>query len=111
MSDLENDRMEELAWFRFYKKKIASLLACNEDWGEIDDAIIELIDERSRMQKTIGELRGKLSAITAALEEALDEWEYSSQYKGDYLQEKHHDLDAIREMREKFIQKKDQSDA
>ena len=63
MSNLENDRLEAYAWFRLCKKRLASLLACNEDWDEIDDALSELIDERVRMQKTIGELRGKLSAL------------------------------------------------
>lgn len=38
--------------------------------------------------------------LRADLKEALDEWGYSSGYKGKYLQEKHNDLERIREIRE-----------
>jgi hypothetical protein len=39
------------------------------------------------------------SFIKAVLCEALDEWEYASQYKGKYLQIKHGDLERIEEIR------------
>lgn len=63
MSNLETDQLEEFMWSMLYKKRMALLLSCNEDWDEIDDAVTELIDERARIQKTIGELRGKLSSL------------------------------------------------
>lgn len=44
--------------------------------------------------------------ILKDLSEALDEWEYSSLYKGDYLRKKHGDLERIREIREKYGIKK-----
>jgi hypothetical protein len=37
--------------------------------------------------------------LRKALDEALDEWAYASQYKGDYLAAKHRDAERIAEFR------------
>lgn len=63
-----------------------------------------------RLHNEIEEIRTKLAAseqecerLMVDLKEALDEWGYSSGYKGEYLQEKHNDLEAIREIRERHF--------
>lgn len=41
----------------------------------------------------------KIGMLANALEEALDGWEESAQYKGEYLAKKHGDADRINELR------------
>jgi len=42
-----------------------------------------------------------------ALADALDEWEYCSSYKGEFLQQKHRDLEQIAAIRQRFGIKND----
>jgi hypothetical protein len=98
-----SNEFDQVKMLSVYNTGLASVLSCEADWDTIYEVVLRLVVERSQMQKTIGELRGKLSAMTPALEEALDEWEHNSQYKGAYLKEKRHDLKVINEMRAKFL--------
>ena len=45
-----------------------------------------------------------VAELQAALCEALDEWEYCSGYKGEYLQHKHRDKENIAEIRQKYLE-------
>ena len=45
------------------------------------------------------ELRDRLAKLEAALSEALDEWAYAAQYKGEHLAKKHGDTVRIAELR------------
>ena len=40
-----------------------------------------------------------VDALRAALEEALDGWEYAAQYKGEYFVKKHGDTEDIARLR------------
>lgn len=42
------------------------------------------------------------SSLLSWLCEALDEWEYASQYKGEYLAFKHRDKERIAELRQEL---------
>lgn len=59
------------------------------------------LEFRRRREELVGEpiadhdSRDRIDALEDALREALDGWEESSSYKGDYLREKHNDLEQI----------------
>jgi len=44
----------------------------------------------------------QLQQVEVIAEEALSEWDYASQYKGDYLRKKHGDVERIDELRAKL---------
>jgi len=44
----------------------------------------------------------RLQQAEGIAEEALSEWDYASQYKGDYLRKKHGDVERIDELRAKL---------
>lgn len=57
-------------------------------------------DRRKRAERERDELRERLVKLEAGLATACNEWEYASQYKGEFLAEKHGDAEDIAELRE-----------
>ena len=53
-----------------------------------------------QMNGDIDKLIIEIEQLEKMLIEALNEWQYSSKYKNDYLQSKHKDLERIAEIRE-----------
>lgn len=58
------------------------------------------VDRRKRVERERNELRERLAKLEAGLATACNEWEYASQYKGDFLAAKHGDAEGIAELRE-----------
>lgn len=85
---------------------------CEEERPELAKDLRRMVDP-NLAALGIKPIADELSRLTAAeqecerlradLKEALDEWGYSSGYKGEYLQEKHNDLELIREIRERHF--------
>ena len=53
----------------------------------------------ARLNACIKQLRRERDEMLKSLNEALDAWEYSASYKGEYLEEKHGDRERVSELR------------
>ena len=60
----------------------------------------ELIKEIELRDEEIKRLHIKNKMLVETLDEAITEYEYASQYKGEYLRKKHNDEEIAKELRE-----------
>ena len=72
------------------------------EWDEAADRIEQLWNA---LKSAMNIYNRRTKELEDALEDALDEWEYCSTYKGDYLQQKHRDLEQVADYR-KLLPKK-----
>jgi hypothetical protein len=60
-----------------------------------DDASYEHMTGEVLTVGDVRKMRERIAELEAALSEAIDCWEDSANYKGDYLKEKHGDAEGI----------------
>jgi hypothetical protein len=66
---------------------------------ELEQAVAFADDNRTFQAERADKAEALIRDLTAALEEAIDEYEYSASYKDAYLREKHRDEENIAGLR------------
>lgn len=101
------DEKDTLQLVAIIREQAASERAAIKELGNIVASVAKELDSRDcdpngnePVWLPVRRMRDRLAKLEASLSEACDEWEYASQYKGEFLAEKHGDASAIAELRE-----------
>jgi predicted nucleic acid-binding Zn-ribbon protein len=90
-------------------KRLRIGIHTSADEQALRDEAADIIEQLWNALKSTMEIHNRRTKeLGDALEDALDEWEYCSSYKGDYLQKKHRDLEQVEDYR-KLLPKKVES--